>query len=758
MESQLEIALRIINETGANLFLTGKAGTGKTTFLRQLSQQTRKRMVVLAPTGVAAINAGGVTIHSFFQLDFSPYIPGRGFASGDNSKFRFSKMKRQIINSLDLIVIDEISMVRPDVLDAMDSVLRRFRNPTLPFGGVQLLLIGDLRQLAPVAKPHELEILKPYYNSLYFFDSIALREARFLTIELTKVYRQDNPEFIRLLNTVRDGNITSATIDALNSRYIPGFNPPDSEGYIRLTTHNFQADAINSQRIAALTTDPVCFDAKIDGTFPESAHPADAHLLLKVGAQVMFIKNDSGTERQFYNGMIGTITEIGDDEVTVQPANGEEPVNIGRMEWENISYKVNNTTKEITRHVDGTFSQLPLRLAWAITVHKSQGLTFDRAIINVSESFAPGQTYVALSRCKSLEGLVLDAPIPASAIITDSTVSGFISANTRMQPDDTMVDRLHSQYCLQLISELFDFTPLRMRYDDFHRVVSEYVMPIHPELSRPYKATAELLEKQVEEVGKQTATAFASAGVTPEIIKTDDFYIDKIRNGCKYFLNHLDDILNLTDSTPRMLKNEAYSMRLQHSFEALYQEIYVKMHLLRTLSNAVFTTAAYSKAKARAILDFEAAPPRLQIPKKIIRPTAPTDEVESDHEERAPESKPKKKPQSRTKGYSAMVSLGMFGEGMGIDKIAAERELNRSTICTHLAQAVVDGLLERNQLIADNVYEWLAANYPVDDSEKRKAFDVAALPPTAPAMTEVDPAVYQSLFFAIRRKEQEKAE
>ena len=311
--SELNLARQIVEKTGTSLFLTGKAGTGKTTFLHSLRDTSMKRMVVLAPTGVAAINARGATIHSFFQFDFSPFIPGQGFIGEGKRFISFSKIKRRIISSLDLLVIDEISMVRPDILDAIDDSLRRLRNSRKPFGGVQLLLIGDLRQLAPVVTPDEWAILSHHYASPYFFESRALKEAGFITLELTKVYRQSDRRFIDLLNAVRENKVTEKILDDLNSRYIGNFNPGDSEGYIRLTTHNHMADSINWRRLAELQEAPVEYQASVTGKFPEYSFPADFMLTLKRGARVMFIKNDTGTDRRFYNGMLGTVVDLAEN-------------------------------------------------------------------------------------------------------------------------------------------------------------------------------------------------------------------------------------------------------------------------------------------------------------------------------------------------------------------------------------------------------------------------------------------------------------
>lgn len=477
MNEESILAWNIIEKTNANLFLTGKAGTGKTTFLKRLKELSPKRMIVLAPTGIAAINAGGMTIHSFFQLPFSPYVPGTTFGSGEQKRYQFSKLKRNIIRSIDLLVIDEISMVRSDLLDAVDSVLRQYRKRhDLPFGGVQLLMIGDLQQLAPVVTPQEEHLLGQHYDTPFFFSSNALKQVGYLTIELKKVYRQQDEQFISLLNQIRENKASEATLQALNQRYIPNFVPPKEGNYIRLTTHNAPAQYINEQQLAALPAQSFSFTADIEGDFPETSYPADFKLTLKPEAQVMFIKNDP--QHRFYNGMIGEVIGVRTDEdgskITVRSKDSGEEFDLEKMEWTNAKYTLNEKTKEIEETVEGKFMQYPLRLAWAITIHKSQGLTFEHAIIDASHSFTHGQTYVALSRCKTLEGMVLSQPLSRGAIISSQTVDAFTSQLAA--PSQEQISSLELQYIIYCISELFDFCSIRASYEHLMRCLVEFLM------------------------------------------------------------------------------------------------------------------------------------------------------------------------------------------------------------------------------------------------------------------------------------------
>ncbi|MEO0731776.1 MAG: AAA family ATPase, partial [Bacteroidota bacterium] len=454
--AELELAFNYVSQTNRHLFLTGKAGTGKTTFLHRVRQEVPKRMAVVAPTGVAAINAGGVTIHSLFQLPFGVIAPGKALAHGR----RFSRKKISLLRGLDLLVIDEISMVRADVLDGIDEVLRRLRANNAPFGGLQLLLIGDLHQLSPVVKDRDRAAMRQHYVTPFFFGSRALRQATTVTIELQKVYRQVNRDFVDLLNHVRNNELLEEDFALINARHRPDFVPPEEEGYITLTSHKQTARLINTESLERQVGPRYEFQAEVEGDFPASMYPQAARQVFKIGAQVMFTKNDH-LNQEYYNGKIGRITAIADGVIHVRCPGEERALAVSPVSWENRKYELDKSSGEVREDIVGTFTQYPLRLAWAITIHKSQGLTFDRVVIDAAAAFAPGQVYVALSRCKTLDGIVLRTPLPPESVRTDLEVLEYGQTATTDRPNGATLaaDMLAYQYyCL---SELFGCERLR---------------------------------------------------------------------------------------------------------------------------------------------------------------------------------------------------------------------------------------------------------------------------------------------------------
>ena len=588
---KLDLAWHIISNTDTHLFLTGKAGTGKTTFLHRLKDTLPKRMVVLAPTGIAAINAGGSTIHSFFQFGFGPLLPG----TKREKKYQFRKQKIQLIRSLDLIVIDEISMVRADVLDAIDETLRKYRDRSLPFGGVQMLLIGDMQQLAPVARDEEWQLLNPYYTTPYFFSCHVLQSTKFVTIELEKVYRQSDAQFIDILNQVRDNTVTDASLTKLNEHYQPHFIPPKKSGYIRLCTHNRQVDAINTRELQALCTDEHSFTADIDGDFPEISYPTDKTLRLKEGAQVMFVKNDSSADKEYYNGMIGEVIQFDRrDLIHVKCTETGKVIKVGREQWKNTRYTLDKDSKEISEETVGTFEQYPLKAAWAITIHKSQGLTFDHAIIDVQNSFAHGQTYVALSRCKNLEGLVLSSPIPRHAIINDRAVKQFYNDPRHQEPDDKLLMHMEKLFLTHTLDKLFSLQPLLQGINDTLRFLREHFFIQMPKTYAKWQDANEKI-KPLATVAKTFHDQYYSLIMREE----NDILQERLMRGAAYFENQLLFIRILLKNTILNSDSKAVRNKRDEIIGNITNQYKIKFQLLHYVARNGFNLQDYLKTKSR---------------------------------------------------------------------------------------------------------------------------------------------------------------
>jgi len=601
----VNLALKYIQNTGANIFLTGKAGTGKTTFLRQLSELSPKRMIVVAPTGVAAINAGGVTIHSFFQLPFGPYIPGGDLQESQNRSYshKFSRDKINIIKSLDLLVIDEISMVRADLLDAISDVLKRYRDRQKPFGGVQLLLIGDLQQLAPVAKEEEWNLLKAYYPSPYFFDSRALSESKYQCVELTHVYRQSSDDlFLQLLNKIRDNQPDEETLRKLNERYIPDFIPDDKDGYITLTTHNYQAQQINSRKLNELPGETYAFQAEIADDFPAYSYPTDEQLVLKMGAQVMFVKNDSSGERQYYNGKIGKVVFINSQKIIVSDESGHDIV-VNKESWQNIKYTIDEKTEDITETVIGSFSQYPLKTAWAITIHKSQGLTFERAIIDASAAFSHGQVYVALSRCKTLEGLVLNSRISRNALISDNRVEDYTTSLSQRQANEIDLRSEQQNYFLRLVIELFDFEPIQQRLQYVAHLVTSHLYRLYPEWSGRYGQNRDQFRADVTEIGIRFQQQLKTMISESPDYSVNEMIQERIRKGAEYFLRYMETYsTSLLKFSDLEIDNRETQKLFKRAIDNLKDEFLLKWSTLRACRDG-FSIANYLSAKAKAQIE-----------------------------------------------------------------------------------------------------------------------------------------------------------
>ncbi len=687
-------AVAFVNQTNKHLFLTGKAGTGKTTFLKYIKEQSFKKMAIVAPTGVAAINAGGVTIHSFFQLPLGPFIPtesglwGRynGEINNRSSLLRNLRLpgsKKQVIRELDMLVIDEISMVRADLLDAVDTVLRHVRQQLLlPFGGVQMIYIGDLFQLPPVVQQQEWEILQEYYKSPFFFDSLALLHAQPLFIELKKIYRQKDDLFINILNNIRNNRCTNDDLKLLLKYYNPAFLPHKDEKYITLTSHNSKADTINRGELEKLPGKIYTYEAEVSGEFYEKSFPAEKVLQLKKGAQIMFIRNDKGENRRFYNGKIGTITNIEREKIFVSFPNEADELELEHETWENIRYDYSSEKDTITEEELGKFKQYPIRLAWAITIHKSQGLTFDKAIIDAGSSFAPGQVYVSLSRLTSLKGLVLHSRISQECIRTDNRVIEFVKNEL---PEDSLQKTLELEqkaFVRQLLLKSFD---LQKTADAVKIHLEEYGDRQIPDKQKFIKWATELNNNANNQLNvsqkftKQLEYLFLTCEedgykkLHERTTAATNFFVTELQTKI------LDSIKNRIEKVKGKKKVKRYVKDLQELmllYERKKQQIKQALQLAEALQNAVDINKLLQFAE-------QSQKPQVELTKENTA---------------AKQGNPEK-------GESSRLSLDMFKQGTSIADIAAERSMAISTIESHLAGFVSTGEVDILDLIDNTSLE-----------------------------------------------------
>ena len=671
---ELRNAWDFVEHTGRSIFLTGKAGTGKTTFLKTVVEQSKKRSIVVAPTGVAAINAGGMTIHSFFQLPFTPYVPNARI----KSKFDFGKEKRRIIASLDLLIIDEISMVRSDLLDAIDSVLRRYRDHYKPFGGVQLLMIGDLQQLTPVVTPEDEVLLKPYYDTPYFFGSKALQQIEYVTILLSQVFRQEDATFLDVLNHIREAHPTADDINILNQRCQPAFIPKPGEGYIRLTTHNYLADNYNDNELKKLPGHSYTFQAQIEGNFPEYSYPTSEVLTLKEGAQVMFVKNDPTGEHRYYNGRIGEIVEISESRVCVLCAGDAEGIEVEPLEWENAQYQLNPETRVIETKIQGKFRQLPLRLAWAITIHKSQGLTFERAIIDANLSFAPGQVYVALSRCKTLEGMVLSSPIETRAIIADKRVEDYIGhQEEEAQKSISQLPQLKEEYYRFLLLELFDFHDIFYKEEHLLRLMTEFFYHSFTDITELHKRVLANLSTQTMSVSEKWLQKIRQSAM--EVLHTEDFQ-ERVKRSAEWFESSIHEVFaQSVDLATQIKSNNKQAMsRFTEALADVRQAVLSRRFLLSKIAEQGFSIPIYLHEKQYSLLD-----------------AIDEQQIKKPRKQRAKKEKPKKEPKEKTWN----ITFQLYKQGLKPDEIAKFRNLTVTTIIGHLARFLPTSEVTLSELV-----------------------------------------------------------
>jgi len=698
-----KIAAGYINTTNRNVFLTGKAGTGKTTFLHRIARNTHKNTIVAAPTGIAAINAGGVTLHSLFHLPFGLFVPDKNWHPSSQIQFKtttptslirdlqMNESKRKLLREMELLIIDEVSMLRADLLDAIDTILRYVRRKQKePFGGVQVLFIGDMLQLPPVVREEEGRLLGQYYKSSYFFDAQVLQHNKPLYIELETIYRQSDPKFLRLLNHLRDEEIDEDDFELLQSRVQTGFRSNMGEGYIHLVTHNNKADNINRQALELLSDKSFKFQAALEGDFPEHLYPIEFVMELKVGAQIMFIKNDSSGERKYFNGKIGTVCSLNDDEIKVDFNDGSAPVLVEKYEWENKRYSLNEETNQIEENMIGKFSHYPLKLAWAITIHKSQGLTFDKAIVDVSGAFAPGQIYVALSRLRTLEGLVLSSALKHNSVRQDPTLLAFTEQKTNYKE---LLHHLHSEsdsYFQQFVLDAFDF-------GHFHKVVIEHVRSYEMDILRSEKQKHQ--NWALKWLNQLTDAKMVADKFPPhihKIIKENGNESlpklhERVLSAKKYFEPLFAELTkNLREHTKevqKIKKVKGYLEELKELDRHCFKQ-WQSIQRAESLLHAAITDADFDKD---SILDIKALEDRKR---------------EAILSEQSKFSKAKKeKTEKEPKGQTKTISLNLYKEGKTVEEIAKEREMAVSTIEGHLAHFVETGDIDVFELLSPEKYE-----------------------------------------------------
>lgn len=705
-------AVAFVNQTNRHLFLTGKAGTGKTTFLKYIRDNCVKKTAVVAPTGVAAINAGGVTIHSFFQLPMGTYLPTRqgnwdayeGRVTNEHSLFknlRLNAAKRQLMQELDLLIIDEVSMVRADTLDAIDVVLRNVRQqPLIPFGGVQVLYIGDLFQLPPVTKQDEWRLMQPFYKSPFFFDALALQQSPPVFIELKKIYRQSDEAFISILNNIRNNCCTTQDLQHLHQYYKPGFTPAREENYITLTSHNDKADAINMGELDRLPHKLHTYKAEITGEFNERSYPAEEELLLKQGAQIMFIKNDKGENRRYYNGKIGVIHSIEEERILISFPGEHGVLELEKEKWQNIRYKYNTAGDSFEEEEIGTFTQYPIRLAWAITIHKSQGLTFDKAIIDAGASFAAGQVYVALSRLTRLEGLILRSRINPDSIRTDDRVSQFVQSE---MPEHLLQETLQSEqqsFVKTLLLKTFNWDKLlsateqNLEAYDTRKLLNKQsclawagavyrAAESHQEVAFKFTRQLEQLLTATGEDAYSKLHARVEAAVQYFVKEVDERLLIPTNQ-------HLDEIRNW----PRIKKYAGEVSDLKAIFSRQKQQLLWALEL----TGAMQSSAGMAKL--------------MELTESMQKQSGAQAEVEAQEQQEngivtIPQAKAKKsKPQ---KGDSSRISLQLLREGKTIEEIAAERNILRGTVETHLISFIPAGEVEVLEIVSQEKLDRILA-------------------------------------------------
>ncbi|MBI2257416.1 MAG: AAA family ATPase [Flavobacteriia bacterium] len=720
-ENTSKFVKRFIEQSNQSIFLTGKAGTGKTTLLNEIIQNTTKNAIVLAPTGIAALNAGGVTIHSFFQLPLASFIPSFEYVDHSNSfikfenksslnkHFKMHQRKKKLIKSLELIIIDEVSMLRADILDEIDWVLRNIRKKNSPYGGIQMCFIGDLFQLPPVVKNEEWQVLKNFYKGIFFFEAMVIKEIPPLFLELNQIFRQEDPIFIELLNRLRSNNMKQKDIDTLNQYYHKNNKENTQQGYITLTTHNYKAQHLNNLELNRLQEKELIYTAKITGDFPESIYPLEIELRLKKGAQVMFVKNDISGQKLFYNGKIGHIYSLSQEEIIVYVPDDNQYIELEHYEWENIRYDLNETTKEIEEKTIGTFVQYPIKLAWAITIHKSQGLTFERAIMDLKETFASGQAYVALSRLRNINGLKLLSPVNLNELQLDYDIPDFSSNKLNDVELETLLEIKSKQFILKKINENYSwencqkqiFYLLNKIEVETKQSETSFFLQFKEKYLESWKNLIEPSERFLKQISKIfNQEKLDKTFLLQRISAAHQYYLSLIKPNLYIFLFQFELIKNLKSS--KSLKNEyiLFEEYLDDLFYMFFKNnLIISKYCLQDEKNDNLSleNSDYVDYKSDIIT---------QMKEDFIQQKNEIKGLKIEILEKTEEKKIKK-PNSLER------TLELYLQNKTVEQIAEERLMAVSTINDHFKSLILSGKVDIKDLINEEKLKGLKEIYPL---------------------------------------------
>ena len=717
VSSTADYVLKFVNQTNRSVFLTGKAGTGKTTLLKKILETTHKNVVVVAPTGIAALNAGGVTIHSMFQLPFGGFIPDRIFENdfSNNIKFenkntlgrhfRMNAIKKAVIQNMELLIIDEVSMLRPDVLDAMDFMMQTVRKKKIPFGGIQVLFIGDLLQLPPVIKDDEWNVLRNYYSGKFFFHSQVVQQNPPLYLELSKIFRQDDDTFIELLDSLRNNTISAEQRETLNKYVQPNFDSKKNDGYIMLTTHNHKVDTINRESLSELIGSEITLRADVVDDFPDKIYPIEAELKLKKGAQVMFVKNDTSADKHFFNGKMGTVKSVSKNEVLVEFPEEKKVIEVERFEWKNIRYSVNATSKEIEEEVLGTFTQFPLKLAWAITVHKSQGLTFDKAAIDVSQVFMPGQAYVALSRLRSLNGLILLSPLTMNGISNDKEVMQYAENKCSEEKLAHELQLDTQNFLYKSLVNTFDWQNLLQEWRNhlfsYKNDESRSTQSLHAIWAKKQYDALDKIEPLSQKFISQLHSIFHKEKVDLEFLQ------ERFTAAYNYFMPVLDqmvyDLLFKMEEVLRLKKAKGFYTELAEIENA---QIKTVLGLMKAQKLIVVVLAGHLISK-ETLTSYEIKTYKgtiLQAVREDFKEKRGTLVEEEIDENRYSNTKKEKK---ILKKNTFEETHEMWIENNSIEAIAIARKLTKQTIAGHIAKLIEAGKIEIKDVLPSLLLEKL---------------------------------------------------